>query len=208
MEKLELRRAGLAWNYHDEAIYLAKRKFESGYQSRTGQKWINSGLWVLEDDVDWSGNWNELLNKYSKADFVSSDLKQKTFTKQLKVKSSEKFQQRFVLKAQNATEGYVLVADEHVVKYSARFEIAMHQAMEDGCHAHSEYGTATIATKLGFRVEELDQFETWDDESEDYRIKSWTRGDNKEGNQRELMKKHFEARRREGRAILFHPCKW
>jgi len=112
---------------------------------------MNHGLWVLEDDVEWSGNWNDLFDKYTKADFVASSMQQKTFYKYFRKMSSKKFQERFVFKPDNHTRPHVILAEEHLVKYSARFEKEMRQLLDDGYHAHSEYGTCSIATKLGFR---------------------------------------------------------
>jgi len=55
-------------------------------------------------------------------------------------------------------------------------------------------------------VEELNEFEAWGEDTK--HVKSWTKDRNKDGHQMELMREHFEARRKEGLGFLFHPCKW
>mmetsp|Transcript_20812 Transcript_20812/g.29100 ORF Transcript_20812/g.29100 Transcript_20812/m.29100 type:complete len:380 (+) Transcript_20812:110-1249(+) len=135
-----------AMSYHDHCIYVALRKWEKLHR----RKWEGS-LWVLEDDVEYSGDWSKLFDKYAalNVDLVASGFYRKgepfMVRKHWDFQMSEKFRKKFFRKE----EAWVFIF-EHIVRYSPRFLKQVHSLLESGHHARSEIGTGTIAKRMNY----------------------------------------------------------
>lgn len=141
------RNNSFTWEFHDEAILVALEEHKRQVQGTRNY----CSLWVIEDDVAFSGTWNELFDKYGsrKADLLGSQPRMNSLDDdRYGSHCSKTFLERIVPKL---PQGKVTHHSEMVVRYSAEFlkEIALQLA--DGVHAHSEYGTPSLAKALGYR---------------------------------------------------------
>eukprot|EP00469_Lotharella_globosa_P003243 CAMPEP_0167791640 /NCGR_PEP_ID=MMETSP0111_2-20121227/12059_1 /TAXON_ID=91324 /ORGANISM="Lotharella globosa, Strain CCCM811" /LENGTH=365 /DNA_ID=CAMNT_0007684353 /DNA_START=130 /DNA_END=1227 /DNA_ORIENTATION=+ len=190
------------YNFHDEAIYVAVKQFET----RTGRIFDGCGLWVIEDDLEYSGNWREILDKYSgKGDLVSlvspecpcqfTDMRWQFFT-------SKMFQSNFQFQSAGDL-GFVMKHSEHIVYYSRNFLRLLHRELENGVHAHSEMGTPTICRVNGCKMESIN-LEEYDYADGYY---TWPGVTRDEHSQKEFQAR-VEALRANHTSRFVHPCKY
>ncbi|GAB5362542.1 hypothetical protein AAMO2058_000806300 [Amorphochlora amoebiformis] len=133
-----------AYYLHDEATMVAIKQ----WASRNQKNFDGCGVWVLEDDLEYTGNWNELMNNYSNGfDLASANIRfnDKFQKSPWQDYCSKRFKERFVI------DGLVGTHDEHIVYYSRRLIFAIYRELSQGSHAQSEMGSATMCHVLGCR---------------------------------------------------------
>eukprot|EP00466_Bigelowiella_natans_P009483 jgi/Bigna1/79191/fgenesh1_pg.60_\ len=184
-----------ARGYHDEYIYTAMRE----YERVTGEKWNGCGLWVWEDDLEYTGNFKQLFDKYSgTADLISEQAHPLPKEKEHRLRwSSQKFRDEYVV------DNKVHRHREHLTYQSRRFLDAWGNAMKRGVHAHSEFGTATFCAVKGFKQRNVDL-----DDMDDRTPRNGWFVTTRHLHSQEEMKAHVEQMRKQGKAVLIHPCKY
>jgi len=142
-----------AWLFHDHCIQVALEQYQE-QQGMRSDDFPYCGLWVVEDDVELSGEWGSFLDRYSTqnhADLVSAHAC--TTTNHWMVIMNDAFREHF--KVEEAVRTHA----EHLVYYSKPFLRAVKRQLQGGYHANSEIGTITFAEALGFERVEIPDFE-------------------------------------------------
>jgi len=139
----------VGFEFRDQAIQAALRD----YFYRTGErKWNFCHLWVLNDNLEFSGKWGTFFEKYreNNADLLSSNRRNVSIDEhKFGTHSSSAF--RAMMK-----EGLIYEHDQQIVRYSPRFLEAIHeQSNSKKVYAFSAYGTPSLAEMLGLRYGSL-----------------------------------------------------
>jgi len=181
-----------AYFLHEEAISLALKQFEE----RTKISTRNKGVWVLEDDVEYTGDWKALFDKYSRgADLISTkfgdgyDIKDEIWKDYM----SDYFRSSFISDGR-----FVSKHQEHVVYYSPKFRAAIDLELHKGAHAQSEMFTATLCRHIQCTQKGID----YDDIDSEFYINS------KHKFTQEQMLAHAKEEFNAGHHVLLHPVKY
>ncbi|GAB5356130.1 hypothetical protein AAMO2058_000264600 [Amorphochlora amoebiformis] len=190
MKKFHVGRIGMAsyaYYLHDEAILTTLKQ----YQQKKGV-YKGCGLWVIEDDLEYTGNWGDLFQMYSgRADLVTTywrdsyPLKEQFWAPY----TSQRFRQRFV------RNGLMVKHNEHIVYYSRKFLHRLFVELRNGAHAQSEMGTPSICSALGFTYAEIEEV------SEKYYSC-------KQRYTRDTYSKYITDEKQAGGRFLVHPVKY
>jgi len=181
-----------AYFLHEEAISLALKQFEE----RTKISTRNKGVWVLEDDVEYTGDWNALFDKYSgEADLISTkfgdryDINDEIWKDYM----SDYFRSTFISDGR-----FVSKHQEHVVYYSPSFRAEINSELHKGAHAQSEMFTATLCRHFQCNQKGID----YDDMDSQFYINS------KHKFTQEQMLAHVKEQYNAGHHVLLHPVKY
>mmetsp|Transcript_17482 Transcript_17482/g.27940 ORF Transcript_17482/g.27940 Transcript_17482/m.27940 type:complete len:271 (+) Transcript_17482:243-1055(+) len=180
-----------ARNYHDECNFVVLKK----YQEMVGRQWKGCGVWVVEQDVEYTGKFSEFFYKYTgRADMIGYRHFTHNFSDMIHgVRCSTlAFRSKFVI--ENRAHGY----EEHLSYFSRALLKTFSSEMHEGRHCHSEIGSPTMALVNGFSYQNFDRVDV---DVENYSYKA------KLGDWRQ-MKNHVKALRSSGRKLLVHPCKY
>lgn len=188
------RRDAFAWECHDEAIQVALEAYK---KTKNDYEVDANGIWVLEDDIDFTGNWADLLDNYENGDLVGLFMASLTPNDDLYhhflPRANQKFKHKFIASdAGSQRLGRSLFYHrENIVYYSKRMLLAIGEQLDNGLHAESEFGTPTMCAQLG-------EFSCSSIPPSLVISLDWT------NSSQEAM----EAVRAKGVRGLIHPCKW
>eukprot|EP00466_Bigelowiella_natans_P018115 jgi/Bigna1/77050/fgenesh1_pg.45_\ len=195
------------WQFHEECIYTVFKNYEKQFHKPFPTE---AGLWVMEDDVEYTGNWKEFFDRYAgSADLVTSLVKSTTseyFTKHMGVAlpCTQSFIDQFVHNKKILPEeeiGRMYHHAEHVVFYSGKLRKVMDKfQLQKGHHYKSEFSTATFAKAMGFSIMDINKDDIW--------IQNGSQG-RKGFVGRKIDKNSVEELRRSNISPgLLHPCKY
>ncbi|GAB5362626.1 hypothetical protein AAMO2058_000813500 [Amorphochlora amoebiformis] len=182
---------------------------------RRTRKHILGGVWVMVDDMEYTGNWKELFDKYTMTEAIKAgNTGARELVKQLKggymVSHGYGTRNNFstdpwakysstYFKEHMVEEDKIAKHTEHVVFYSNRFIRLLMDEMKKGAHAQSEMGTATMCNVLSCKHI---QFQDEDIDADGF----WV--NNKRKHTPEEVKTHLADLQAKGQHRLVHPCKW
>ena len=146
-------RCSLAWGFHTEAINcwyqeIAKKNARQNYYRH---------IWVVEDDVGYSGNICKFISYYSNdgfnnADFITANLTHVDKLWHWKNTCSQAYNIKYPMPCRVKTK-------EHCQRISSTFLNCLHKLGKiDGCHAWSESYLPTICLVEGFSIRFLHKY--------------------------------------------------
>lgn len=185
----------LTWELHDESLYITLKKYEAAL----GRNVTHCNVWLLEDDVEYTGNWSSLFDKYrgTNDDFLGSRSVRRSVSS---MKWNRHWTPAWALQFLSRDKTLKQI-HEHVVRYSRTFLGWLFMWINQGKHCHSEYSGVNSAKSYS----DLDMNDIAGD---GHGKKYWSWGRDLSLPAPEVMRQKVVDLREKGQGKLLHPCKW